>query len=75
MQLNADSHTQELALQYPNYDTFDLFSAQEQIRIAREILYFLYLIHKNHVAAHLDAKQVKTIEKWIEDIKNKISND
>lgn len=63
LQLNGDSHTQELALQYPNYDTFDLFSAQEQIRIAREILCFLYFIHKNHVAAHLDAKQVKTIEK------------
>ena len=73
MPLNADSHTQELALQYPNFDTFDLFSEDEQIKVAREIICYLYLIHKNHITSHLSAKDVKKIEEWISNIKDNLT--
>ncbi len=72
MPLNADSHTQELALQYPNFDTFDLFSEDEQIKVARKIICYLYLIHKNHITSHLSQKEVNKIVDWIADIKNNL---
>ena len=73
MPLNADSHTQELALQYPNFDTFDLFSEEEQIKVARDIICYLYLIHKNHITAHLGENEVEKIKNWIDDIRNNLS--
>ncbi len=73
MPLNADSHTQELALQYPNFDTFDLFSEEEQIKVAREILCYLYLIHENHITSHFNRKDVHVISNWVAKLKAEIS--
>lgn len=72
--LNAESHLQQQALQFPNIDSFDLFSEDEQIRIAREILCFMYLIHKTHIELHLEEKKVAKIKVWLEDIRKALNS-
>lgn len=65
--LNSASHTMGLAFQYPNFDSFDLFSEEEQIKIARDIICYIYLIHKNHIVSLLGDK-TNQIEIWINEL-------
>lgn len=73
--LNSSSHGEFQALQYPNFDSFDSFSEFEQVRIAREIICYIFLVHPAHIIRLLnDANKIATIEKWIQDMKSEITS-
>ena len=73
--LNFPSHTYQLVKQLPDIMTFEMFSEEEQIRHARNILVFLFCIDELHISQYLDPNEVSTILNWANEIKTNILND
>lgn len=68
--LNGDSHMEEKvkSLTYPLFTS--TVSEAEKIRMAKDIICFIYLLNKPHVEAHLKEipTAVSTIQSWCSDI-------
>ena len=73
--LNFPSHTYQLVKQLPDVMTFEMFSEEEQIRHAKNILVFLFSIDELHINQYLDSNEVSTISNWANKIKTEILND
>lgn len=66
--MNQQSHTMIQTLEFPDLDTFDMFSIEEQIKSAKDILCFLYCVHESHIKSMFESSEIKTIELWLKEI-------
>lgn len=73
--LNFSSHTEQMAKQFPYIDSFDAFSPEEQVKHAKGVLSYLYLIDKLHIERYLPNGEGQVIEGWINDVKNILKSD
>lgn len=65
--LHSESHTEDRAKSFSDYDSFEQFSRSEKVQISKDVISLLYLIDKEHVKAYIsnDKKQISEIEEWI----------
>lgn len=73
--LHFDSHTEQMAKEIPDNDTFDAFSPEEQVLQAKRVLSYLYLIDELHVERYFTNGETRVIRGWISDVKKSLKND
>jgi len=73
--LNFASHTEQMTKQYPDITSFDMFSEEEQICHARNVLSFLFLIDRLHIERYFEQAQRVVIASWVEDAKAVIQDE
>lgn len=66
--LNGESHSEERMKSLEDF--CNGISTEEKIRIAKDILCFLYLLNPTHISKHLQniSKAIENIKKWCKDI-------
>lgn len=72
--LHGDSHMEENMRAIPLYGFEENFDIRTKVRIAKEIIVFLYLLDSVHVERHIgDCKCAKTINVWKNEIKERLN--
>lgn len=72
--LNNGSHRGEQTRSL-KIDFLSVISESEKRRTAQEIICFIYLLHKEHMLAHLGSMSVSsTIDKWCEEIRGRATD-
>ena len=61
--LNTESHMEERIYSLDSLTNY--FTKEEKLQTAKSVLLFLYYVNRPHLAAYLDAGQLKTIEGWM----------
>ena len=69
--LHGGSHKEEEIQAMQDFNFFSLISAEEQVRTAKDVLCFIYLLNKRHLLEHLkECGEVQgQLESWCQDIK------
>lgn len=70
--MNEGSHSETIIRQVPDSLDFDLFDADEKVKIARETLLILYCIDNNHVLRYLGEETKKIFESWIDSLRSEV---
>lgn len=68
--LNEESHTENVVRQVPDILNFDLFSKEERIQTARDIIVLLYCFDSTHIKRYIPVEKERVVKGWVEDIKN-----
>ena len=69
--LHGDSHMEENMRAIPSYGFEENFDIRTKVKIAKDIIVFLYLLDSVHVEKHLnDDKCVEKINIWKKEIKD-----
>lgn len=76
--LHGGSHREEQVRAMHDFKSFELISKDEKIRIAKDVLCFLFLLNKVHILKHLEGhggNVEKDLESWCKEIARKQAED
>lgn len=70
--MNEESHSENAIRQIADTWNFDLFSDEDKIRTARDILVLLYCIDEKHIERYLVMENMRYLKQWKKDIEDNL---
>lgn len=67
--LNEESHTENIIRQSPDISNFDLFSKDERIQTAKDIIVLLYCFDSVHIKRYIPTEKERVVKGWLNEIK------